>query len=165
MKTALRLLLIGCVGAAGCGSPEAIRARGGRGATFRTELKSWKCTKAPGHSGTHRTAWGDPAPGTRRAGEHAQPPMTAPDAALHGLKRQRPEWQPWLAVIEEIVSETAARGWEASVPTTSAATNRGATPRGSYGRRARQLGDSPVEAIDSGVAGVPLPAWRRWSGR
>ena len=32
MKTALRLLLIGCVGVAGCGSPEATRTRGGRGA-------------------------------------------------------------------------------------------------------------------------------------
>jgi FdhE protein len=42
--------------------------------------------------------------------------MTAPDT-LHGLKRQRPDWEPWLAVIEEIVSETASRRWEASVPT------------------------------------------------
>jgi hypothetical protein len=32
MKIALRLLLIGCVGVAGCGSPEAARTRGGRGA-------------------------------------------------------------------------------------------------------------------------------------
>jgi hypothetical protein len=32
MKIALRLLLIGCVGVAGCGSPEATRTRGGRGA-------------------------------------------------------------------------------------------------------------------------------------
>ena len=32
MKIALRLLLIGCVGVAGCGSPEATRARGGHGA-------------------------------------------------------------------------------------------------------------------------------------
>jgi FdhE protein len=43
--------------------------------------------------------------------------MTAPETALHGLKRQRPEWEPWLAVIEEIVRETASPGWEASVPT------------------------------------------------
>jgi FdhE protein len=43
--------------------------------------------------------------------------MTAPDTALHGLKRQRPEWEPWLAVIEEIVRETASPRWEASVPT------------------------------------------------
>jgi len=43
--------------------------------------------------------------------------MTAPDTALHGLKRQRPEWEPWLAVIEEIVRETASSRWEASVPT------------------------------------------------
>jgi hypothetical protein len=32
MKIALRLLLIGCVGVAGCGSPEATRTRGGPGA-------------------------------------------------------------------------------------------------------------------------------------
>jgi hypothetical protein len=32
MKIALTLLLIGCVGVAGCGSPEATRTRGGRGA-------------------------------------------------------------------------------------------------------------------------------------
>jgi hypothetical protein len=32
MKIALRLLLIGCIGVAGCASPEATRTRGGRGA-------------------------------------------------------------------------------------------------------------------------------------
>ena len=32
MQIASRLLLIGCVGVAGCGSPEATRTRGGRGA-------------------------------------------------------------------------------------------------------------------------------------
>jgi FdhE protein len=42
--------------------------------------------------------------------------MTAAET-LHGLKRQRPEWVPWLAVIEEIVRETASPEWEASVPT------------------------------------------------
>jgi FdhE protein len=43
--------------------------------------------------------------------------VTALDTALHDLKRQRPEWEPWLAVIEEIVRETGSSGWEASVPT------------------------------------------------
>jgi FdhE protein len=43
--------------------------------------------------------------------------MRAPDIALNDLKRQRPEWAPWLAVIEEIVRETASHKWEASVPT------------------------------------------------
>jgi len=42
--------------------------------------------------------------------------MTAPDTARHGLKRRRPEWKPWLSVIEEIVRETATGRWEASVP-------------------------------------------------
>jgi FdhE protein len=43
--------------------------------------------------------------------------MMASGTALHDLKRQRPEWEPWLAVIEEIVRETASPRWEASVPT------------------------------------------------
>jgi FdhE protein len=42
--------------------------------------------------------------------------MTASDATLHDLKRRRPEWEPWLAVIEEIVRETATPNWDASVP-------------------------------------------------
>jgi FdhE protein len=42
--------------------------------------------------------------------------MTSPDAALNMLKRQRPEWQPWLAVVEEIVRETGAPVWDAAVP-------------------------------------------------
>ena len=43
--------------------------------------------------------------------------MTAPETALYDLKRQRPEWAPWLAVIEEIVRETKNPSWEAAVPT------------------------------------------------
>jgi FdhE protein len=42
--------------------------------------------------------------------------MTTPDAALKGLKRQRPEWEPWLVVVEELLRETAAPTWEAAVP-------------------------------------------------
>ena len=42
--------------------------------------------------------------------------MTAPSAALDRLRRERPEWSPWLAVVDEIVRETAARRWDASVP-------------------------------------------------
>ena len=53
--------------------------------------------------------------------------MMAPDIALHGLKRERPEWEPWLAVIEEIVREIAAPGWEESVPTSASL---GAEPPG-----------------------------------
>jgi FdhE protein len=39
-----------------------------------------------------------------------------PDTPLIGLKRRRPEWQPWLSVVEEIVREAASRDWDAVVP-------------------------------------------------
>jgi FdhE protein len=35
---------------------------------------------------------------------------------LTGLKRQRPEWAPWLAVVEETLRDGDAPTWEASVP-------------------------------------------------
>jgi FdhE protein len=53
--------------------------------------------------------------------------MIAPDAALNGLRRQHPEWEPWLAVVDEILRETDAPVWEASVPAT-APTQRTAVP-------------------------------------
>src|SRR5688500_5846099 len=43
--------------------------------------------------------------------------MMAPGAALNGLKRQRPEWEPWLVVVEEILRETGAPIWDAAAPT------------------------------------------------
>ena len=43
--------------------------------------------------------------------------MTASiDSDLQGLGRQRPEWEPWLAVIEEVLSETADAKWDGFVP-------------------------------------------------
>jgi FdhE protein len=42
--------------------------------------------------------------------------MTGPDTALDGLKRQRPEWEPWLAVVQEILRETGTPEWDAAVP-------------------------------------------------
>jgi FdhE protein len=42
--------------------------------------------------------------------------MTAPGPALHGLKRQRPEWEPWLAVVEEILREAGTSAWDVTVP-------------------------------------------------
>jgi FdhE protein len=42
--------------------------------------------------------------------------MTTPGSALTGLKRQRPEWQPWLAVVEEALHEAATTKWDADVP-------------------------------------------------
>src|SRR3981189_3754339 len=41
--------------------------------------------------------------------------MMAAAAALNGLRRKRPEWESWLAVIEEILRDTAAPDWEAAV--------------------------------------------------
>jgi FdhE protein len=42
--------------------------------------------------------------------------VPAPDAALNGLRRERPEWEPWLAVVDEIVREAGSPAWEAAVP-------------------------------------------------
>jgi FdhE protein len=43
--------------------------------------------------------------------------MTAStDSNLQELGRQRPEWEPWLAVIEEVLSETADAKWDGVVP-------------------------------------------------
>ena len=38
--------------------------------------------------------------------------MTDPEAALAGLQRQRPEWAPWLAVVEEVIRDSARSAWE-----------------------------------------------------
>ena len=43
--------------------------------------------------------------------------MTAPAAsALSGLKSQRPEWAPWLAVVEETWRDAGNRAWHTAVP-------------------------------------------------
>jgi FdhE protein len=47
--------------------------------------------------------------------------MSAPDAALIGLRRQRPEWEPWLAVVDEILREATSPAWEAAVPSAAPA--------------------------------------------
>ena len=53
--------------------------------------------------------------------------MTAPDAALNGLRRERPEWEPWLLVIDEILREAGNPAWESAVPA-SAPAQRTAVP-------------------------------------
>jgi FdhE protein len=45
--------------------------------------------------------------------------MSAPDAALNGLRRERPEWEPWLVVVGEILREAGSPVWEAAVPAAS----------------------------------------------
>jgi FdhE protein len=42
--------------------------------------------------------------------------MTVIDTGLEGIKRQHPEWEPWLAVIQEVLRETADAKWDAFVP-------------------------------------------------
>lgn len=43
--------------------------------------------------------------------------MTASiDSNLQELGRERPEWEPWLAVIKEVLSETTDAQWDAFVP-------------------------------------------------
>jgi FdhE protein len=42
--------------------------------------------------------------------------MTALDTGLRDLKRQHPEWEPWLAVVQAVLRETADPKWDAAVP-------------------------------------------------
>jgi FdhE protein len=42
--------------------------------------------------------------------------MTAIEAGLQDLKRQHPEWEPWLAVVQEVLSETTNPEWDRCVP-------------------------------------------------
>ena len=42
--------------------------------------------------------------------------MNPTAAAFTGLKQQRPEWRPWLAVIEETLRDAGAAGWDEAVP-------------------------------------------------
>lgn len=42
--------------------------------------------------------------------------MTATRTTLDGLKAQRPEWTPWLSVVEAAVGDAANRAWDAAVP-------------------------------------------------
>jgi FdhE protein len=45
--------------------------------------------------------------------------MKPVETDLPALERRHPEWKPWLAVIEEVLSETANRKWDAVVPVRS----------------------------------------------
>jgi FdhE protein len=44
--------------------------------------------------------------------------MSARVVALNGLRRQRPEWEPWLVVVGEILREAGALTWDSAVPAT-----------------------------------------------
>ncbi len=59
----------------------------------------------------------NPPLGPASQGRPAQPPMTAAiDTGLQDLKRQHPEWEPWLAVVQEVLGETTNPEWDACVP-------------------------------------------------
>jgi FdhE protein len=47
--------------------------------------------------------------------------MTAIETGLKDLRRQHPEWEPWLAVVQEVLSETVNPEWDALVPIRSEA--------------------------------------------
>ena len=42
--------------------------------------------------------------------------MTAIETGLQDLRRQHPEWEPWLAVVQEVLSETVNPEWDSLVP-------------------------------------------------
>ena len=42
--------------------------------------------------------------------------MTAIETGLQDLRRQHPEWEPWLAVVQEVLSETINPDWDSLVP-------------------------------------------------
>jgi FdhE protein len=42
--------------------------------------------------------------------------MIVPSSALDTLKRARPEWSPWLSVIDEVVRESESQSWRRLVP-------------------------------------------------
>lgn len=47
--------------------------------------------------------------------------MTAGDTHVEDLKRRHPEWEPWLAVIQEVLREIANPKWDALVPVATGA--------------------------------------------
>jgi FdhE protein len=53
--------------------------------------------------------------------------VTPAGTALAGLRSQRPEWAPWLAVVEETLRDADSRAWDAAVPQASRETGT-ATP-------------------------------------
>lgn len=42
--------------------------------------------------------------------------MIARDTALNGLRRQHPEWEPWLMVVDEILREANGPAWDTAIP-------------------------------------------------
>jgi FdhE protein len=53
--------------------------------------------------------------------------MSATPPVLTTLKRQRPEWEPWLGIVEEVLQDAAVQTWADAVPDVVAGS--GAAPR------------------------------------
>ena len=70
-----------------------------------------------------------------------------PDTNLKDLERRRPEWEPWLAVIQEVLSESTDDKWDALVPARVA-------PPGSN-----------VPLLAGAVLTLEMHAVRRWTER
>ena len=75
--------------------------------------------------------------------------MTPTATALAGLRSQRPEWAPWLAVVEETLREPAIGAWDAAVPTSTRAPG-SSTPllAGATGRAGRERRSRPAPSVD-----------------
>jgi FdhE protein len=80
--------------------------------------------------------------------------MTAVEAGLQALERRHPEWKPWLAVIQEVLAETANPKWDAVVP--------GRSER--QGSKIPLLADAIVR-LDEPVVGRLLDQLLRIAGR
>jgi FdhE protein len=73
--------------------------------------------------------------------------MTAPETALHVLKHRRPEWEPWLAVVEEILREAGTQAWDVAVSALGAE---------APGAKAAGMGvDAPTAKVAARPAEVP----------
>ncbi len=73
--------------------------------------------------------------------------MTASiDTDVHDLGRQQPEWQPWLAVVQEVLNEAADAQWDAVYPgPRRAAGKQGAASRRRIDRARSQFA-APLDA-------------------
>lgn len=74
--------------------------------------------------------------------------MTASiDTDLRDLSRQRPEWEPWLAVVQEVLDESADADWDAAVPERTEAR------------------DGNVPLLAGAVIAIDMYQLRRWTER
>src|SRR5688500_6233347 len=101
------------------------RCGGGHGQPAGERENARRLTAILGNAGRHPRRV--PVPRACPSGAAAQSAMTATAAALAGLKRHRPEWAPWLDVVEETLRDVDASTWDEAVPV-GARTPHGTTP-------------------------------------